>query len=95
MPSISRTKLTERLRDIEQLIGAHTAITKFKKAEDTALRVGGELKKIADVIDALVTDPGRGKPKEVDAINRASFVLLTAHFRVSWMTCTLKSERLY
>jgi len=30
---------------------------------------------------ALVTDPGPGKPKEVDAINRAAFVLLTAHFQ--------------
>ena len=42
---------------------------------------GGQLQKISDVINALVTDPGKGKRKEVDAINRAAFVLLISHFQ--------------
>lgn len=33
------------------------------------------------VFTALVTDPGRGKPKEVDALNRAAYVLLTSHLQ--------------
>lgn len=37
--------------------------------------------RLAQVIQALVTTPGPGKPQEVDAINRAAFVLSTAHFQ--------------
>jgi len=81
MSSKALTSLTERLKDIEQLLNAHTAITKFNKAESAAKKAGGELAKISSVMHALVTDPGPGKPKEVDAINRAAFVLLTAHFQ--------------
>ena len=62
-------------------MNAHAAITKFKKAEAAANKAGGGLAQITPIIDALVNDPGRGKPKEVDAINRAAFVLLTAHFK--------------
>jgi len=70
------------MKDIDQLLNAHTAITKFKKAEQVANNAGGDLRQIANVVNALVTNPGKGKPVEVDAINRAAFVLLTAHFKV-------------
>lgn len=81
MPSKARGNLTERLKDIDQLLNAHTAITKFNKAEQAANAAGGELAKVATVIQALVTNPGKGRPKEVDAINRAAFVLSLAHFQ--------------
>jgi hypothetical protein len=73
--------LEKRLKDVDQLLAAHKAITKFKNAETAAKAGGGSLLDISKVFDVLVTDPGRGKPKEVDAINRAAFVLLCAHLQ--------------
>lgn len=81
MSSQALSGLNERLKDIDQLLNAHSAITKFKKAEAAANAAGGGLSQISPIIEALVNDPGKGKPKEVDAINRAAFVLLTAHFQ--------------
>jgi len=81
MPSNARNNLDSRLRDIDQLLNAHSAITKFKNAERAAQNQNGQLAAIANVFNALITDPGRGKPKEVDALNRAAYVLLMAHFQ--------------
>lgn len=81
MTSKALNNLKTRLKDIDQLLNAHTAITKFKKAEQAAQNAGGQLAQVAQVFNALVTDPGPGKPKEVDAINRAAFVLSMAHFQ--------------
>lgn len=81
MASQARENLNVRLCDVDQLINAHTAITKFKNAEAAAQRLTGDLSQAANVFNALVTDPGRGKPKEVDALNRAAYVLLTSHFQ--------------
>ncbi|HMN94743.1 MAG TPA: HEPN domain-containing protein [Hydrogenophaga sp.] len=81
MASTALTNLSARLKDIDQLLNAHTAITKFQKAERAAQNAGGQLAQVAEVFNALVTDPGPGKPKEVDAINRAAFVLSMAHFQ--------------
>lgn len=81
MPSQARENLNARLGDVDQILNAHTAITKFKNAEAAAQRLTGDLSQAANVFNALVTDPGRGKPKEVDALNRAAFVLLTSHFQ--------------
>jgi len=81
MPSQARTNLDSRLNDVDQLLNAHTAITKFRNAKAAAQRLPGDLTQAANVFTALVTDPGRGKPKEVDAINRAAYVLLTSHLQ--------------
>src|SRR5664279_5369378 len=81
MPSQARANLNVRLGDIDQLLNAHTAITKFRNAENAAQHLSGDISQAARVFTALVTDPGRGKPKEVDAINRASYVLLTSHLQ--------------
>ncbi|TLF45073.1 hypothetical protein FEI13_18550 [Halomonas urmiana] len=81
MPSNARESLTIRLQDIDQLLEAHKAITKFKRAEAAAQLTGGALADVSRVFDALVTDPGPGKPKEVDAINRSAFVLLCSHLQ--------------
>lgn len=81
MPSTSFHNLESRLKDIEQLLAAHTAITKFNKAQRVAEQAGAELRNISRIIDALVTNPGRGRPSEVDALNRAGFVLLCSHLQ--------------
>lgn len=81
MPSQARANLNVRLGDVDQLLNAHTAITKFKNAESAAKKLTGDLSQAAKVFTALVTDPGRGKPKEVDALNRAAYVLLTSHLQ--------------
>jgi len=80
MSSQSLAKLQVRLRDIDQLLDAHSALTKFKKAEAAAKNSTG-LSRVASVVNALVSSPGKGRPAEVDAINRAAFVLLCAHFQ--------------
>lgn len=80
MSSQSLATLQVRLKDIDQLLDAHSALTKFKKAEAAAKNSTG-LSQVASVVNALVSSPGKGKPAEVDAINRAAFVLLCAHFQ--------------
>lgn len=80
MASRSLATLQTRLKDIDQLLDAHSALTKFKKAESAAKASAG-LGQVAAVVNALVQAPGKGKPAEVDAINRAAFVLLCAHFQ--------------
>lgn len=81
MASVARINLNNRLTDIDQLLEAHKAITKFKRAEAAAKMPGRALADVSRIFYALVTDPGPGKPKEVDAINRAAFVLLCSHLQ--------------
>lgn len=81
MPSQARQDLDDRLSDIDQVFQAHTALTKFKKAEEAANQAGGGLQNITNVVNALVTEPGKGRPAEVSALNRSAFVLLCAHFQ--------------
>lgn len=77
MPSQSLQRLSTRLKDVEQLLAAHTAIIQLRKAANARQAKADPV----DVLKALVNQPGRGKPKEVDAINRAAYVLTTAHFQ--------------
>ena len=81
MPSQARKDLDDRLADIDQIFQAHSALTKFKKAEAAANQAGGGLKNIANVVNALISNPGKGKPAEVAALNRSAFVLLCAHLQ--------------
>jgi len=81
MASNALASLDERLKDIDQLLEAHSALTKFKRAEQSAKNAGADLSKIADVVKKLVTAPGKGRPAEVEAINKAAFVLLMSHFQ--------------
>ena len=58
-----------RLDDVQQLIDAHDALTRLRRAE-ASLQAGGQvLGNIAIVIQHLVTDPGAGRRKEVHALN--------------------------
>ena len=69
------------MKDIEQLMQAHTALTQFKRARQAARQAGGGLNQIATVVDSLVSEPGRGRRTDVDALNRASIVLLSSHLQ--------------
>lgn len=81
MASKAYENLGSRMKDIEQLLEAHTALTQFKRAEKAAEAAGGNLAKLSEVIDRLVTKPGPGRRTEVDALNRAAMVLLSAHLQ--------------
>lgn len=81
MPSQARKDLNDRLTDIDQILQAHQAITKFKKAEAAANKAGKGIQNIINVVNALVNNPGKGKPSEVASLNRGAFVLICAHFQ--------------
>ena len=81
MPSEAYKTLGNRMKDIEQLLEAHKALTQFQRARRAAEKAGGELARISEVIDSLVTEPGRGRRTEVAALNRAAMVLLSAHLQ--------------
>ncbi len=81
MASTAFNNLNVRLKDIEQILEAHSAITKIKNAENALKHVGNPLMSIFNISNAIISVPGRGRPKEVDALNRAGFVLLCAHFQ--------------
>ncbi len=81
MPSAAYEHLEHRMRDIEQLMEAHTALTQFQRARRAAEQAGGDLARISHVVSSLVTEPGPGRRREVDALNRAAIVLLSSHLQ--------------
>jgi hypothetical protein len=78
MPSAARGNLANRFQDIEQLLNAHTAIVQISKASRIANATAGSP---TAALNALVTNPGRGRPRQVDALNRAAFILSISHFQ--------------
>jgi len=81
MSSQAYRNLDGRMRDIEQLLEAHKALTQFQRARRAVEEAGGGLLQISEVVDRLVSEPGRGRRTEVDALNRAAIVLLCAHLQ--------------
>jgi hypothetical protein len=69
------------MKDVEQLIQSHSALTQFRTARNAAQRAGGSLASISTVVARLVKAPGRGRRAEVGAVNRALIVLLCAHLQ--------------
>ena len=81
MPSQALQDFNVRLLDVQQLIDAHDALTRLRRAE-ASLQAGGQvLGNIAIVIQHLVTDPGAGRRKEVHALNNAGIALLSGHLQ--------------
>ena len=78
MPSAARINLDNRFLDIEQLANAHKAIVQISKANRLATTTATSP---TAALNALVTNPGRGRPRQVDAINRAAFILCLSHFQ--------------
>jgi len=81
VPSQALADFNERLNEVQQLLDAHTALTRLRRAE-AALNAGGQtLQSVAQVIQHLVSDPGPGRPREVHALNSAGVALLSAHLQ--------------
>ena len=81
MPSKAHQNWEIRVKEIQQLLDAHSALVRFKKAEDAITKGAGDLRNIAKVVDALTLDPTQGKPPEVQALNSAAIALLSAHLQ--------------
>jgi hypothetical protein len=81
MPSQSLDNFLERLAEVQQLVDAHGALVRFKRAQDAHQLAAGDLSKIGEVIDALVSDPGAGRPPAVQALNSAAIGLLSGHLQ--------------
>jgi RiboL-PSP-HEPN len=82
MPSRALQDLEARLEEIEQLLSAHGALTRFQRAEAAARAAAPQsLQAIAQVVNRLVTPPGPGRPREVQALNKAAIALLSAHLQ--------------
>jgi HEPN superfamily RiboL-PSP-like protein len=70
-----------RMKEVQQLLDAHTALTRLRRAE-AALNAGGQtLQGVAQVVQHLVSAPGPGRPREVHALNSAGIALLSAHLQ--------------
>jgi hypothetical protein len=81
MPSKALDDFRKRLTEVEQLLEAHDALTRLRNAQ-AALRDGGSaLESLSGVLDRLVTRPGPGRPREVQALNSAGIALLSAHLQ--------------
>ena len=84
MSSQAYTELTQRLDDIRQLLDAHNALTRIKKAEQVAKSGKDNLSAILailQIVNHLVTQPAAGRPHKVEALNRAAIALLSAHLQ--------------
>jgi len=81
MPSQALIDFRERVKDVQQLLDAHNALTRLRRAE-AALSAGGQtLQNVAQVVQHLVSTPGPGRPREVHALNSAGVALLSAHMQ--------------
>jgi hypothetical protein len=81
MPSRALQDFEDRLSDVQQLISAHDALTRLRRAESSLQTVGHELDNIAKVIKHLVTEPGAGRRREVHALNNAGIALLSGNLQ--------------
>ena len=81
MASVALQNFETRLSEVQQLIDAHGALVRLKKAEEAHTEAAGDLAKIGKIIDALVSAPGPGKPPQVQALNGAAVALLSGHLQ--------------
>jgi|SRR5262249_31748860 len=81
MPSKALDDFRERLTEVEQLLDAHDALTRLRNAEAALRDAGSALEGLSGVLDHLVTRPGPGRPREVQALNSAGIALLSAHLQ--------------
>ncbi|HKU17647.1 MAG TPA: HEPN domain-containing protein [Candidatus Saccharimonadales bacterium] len=81
MASQALKDFDNRLEEVKQLMEAHGALTRIRRAE-AALQGGHQnLQNVAQVVQHLVSSPGRGRPAEVHALNSAAIALLSAHLQ--------------
>src|SRR5262249_40155522 len=81
VPSQALQDFRERLKEVQELLEAHCALTGLRNAQ-AALNAGGQtLQNVAQVVQHLVSAPGRGRPRQVQALNSAGIALLSAHLQ--------------
>jgi hypothetical protein len=80
MPSDALTNFQLRLKEVEQLLAAHTALLRFYRATAAAHNAGG-LANVANVVTHLVAAPGPGRPPQIQALNKAAIALLSGHLQ--------------
>jgi len=81
MPSSALQSLETRLKEIDQLLTAHGALTRLRRAELALQTAPASLQAVGNAINLLVTSPGPGRPAQVEALNKASIALLSAHLQ--------------
>lgn len=81
MPSQALNDFMQRTQEVRQLLDAHGALTRLRRAEGAVQSGGQGLQRIADVVQHLVSPPGRGRPAEVHALNSAGVALLSGHLQ--------------
>ena len=81
MSSQSLNNLTARLAEVQQLLDAHKALTRFRRAEARAQNPIRGLNDVSAILHELVSEPGRGRPTEVYAMNSAAIALLSGHLQ--------------
>lgn len=80
MPSNALNNFELRLKEIEQILNAHTALLRFHRAAAAANNAGG-LANVASVVNHLVATPGPGRPPRIQALNKAAIALLSGHLQ--------------
>jgi len=91
--STARNNLQHRLDDIQQLLDAHTALTRLQRIQsiintistgnvqqNNVQQVLGLLGGLSQVVNTIVQQQ-RGRPARADALNRSAIVLLSAHLQ--------------
>lgn len=81
MPSQALADFKDRLGEVQQLLDAHSALTRLRRAEAATANGVPDLQTIGAFVQNLVTTPGRGRPAEVHALNSAGIALLSAHLQ--------------
>ena len=81
MPSQALNNFRDRLKEVQQLLDAHSALTRLRRAEAATANGLPDLQTIGAFVQNLVTPPGPGRPAEVHALNSAAIALLSAHLQ--------------
>jgi hypothetical protein len=80
MSSQALIDFRERLKDVQQLLDAHGALTALRNAQAEA-ELGAGLASVGRIVEHLVSAPGPGRPRQVQALNSAAIALLSAHLQ--------------
>jgi len=82
MKSQAFNNLKNRLKEIDLLLEAHEFLVKFHKAKDSiASSQPKSMQEALKYLQNLVEDVGPGRPPEVQAVNKAAIVLLSAELQ--------------
>jgi len=81
MSSQALVDFEARLAEIDQLLEAHSALTKFHRAQQQLAEGSADLADVVAALGHLVKSPGPGRPPEVQALNKAAIALLSAHLQ--------------